>query len=909
MPRAPPTPNTENLNFDGFAENLPVITATSAPQTLMLQTQPIPTHFGHHILSVHIQNYVKYQVNTAGTNFPKWRKTLRLLLTMYKVMDHVTEGSAPADPDDDWRAVDIHLSMWFMATLTEDLYRLVQGTDGLACTTWNRLHRFFLSDQTSRYLYLNKAFRSTPRGDLTIDMYASKLQVVADDLAAIGRPVDERDLTVQFLNGLGERYKLQAEIMKLDPRSFADACSRLQLAEIDSATASLPLALRPSSSTAATVAKTAAAARLLTPGAGSLGGTLATPTLSVLVPITAARTRFPASCMGAARTTAAAAAVAVVVGADVATQGTSYQQPWYGYFAPMGTSFPPARWIPPNAGGVLGPRPGLHSQAYPVMYSGDVQNCTTVPALPYGAPSYAESPTPQHGAPPHAAPPHSFDYNAMVHAAMSNSPYQPPEWIMDSGASSHATENPGPTEPDALPIAIRSGILPPPTSYRPHAPATNLDPPRHPQYTAPTQTASPSTATPSPTHQSSPPGPSTLVCRARDSVPPNSHTPPHPARPTAPAPGPLPSLPPPATRPQPPPYVSVDPPDNLHPMVTRAKTGMRSMNLLPTAYKFPPFTPFTPTRPLFISRTAPPPSSPSAAPELTGASPESSHRRVVFFVFLSSASHRSKNSLPATSTTAEAIPMSSSTPPPSSEPIAAIPISSAPPPFIPMQLEPSKDSGKSIEGTSANPEDIAGAEQMEKKAEEAAKKSKARKRDDKAKGKWWPCFTTEIELRNLEAEGFIKPGSWRRVSGELNPAPEAGEWVVTKALIERGFSLPPSDFFSEILKSYELQPHHIAPNSILAISNHVALCEGHLRIALDLPLFQYFFSVKKEKVSQTSTLATCGGITFKLRPGRTYPHTDRNESVVLVRQLLLPEGCVGSGILKSAARLQGRPPH
>ncbi|KAK1650535.1 hypothetical protein QYE76_068340 [Lolium multiflorum] len=169
---------------------------------------------------------------------------------------------------------------------------------------------------------------------------------------------------------------------------------------------------------------------------------------------------------------------------------------------------------------------------------------------------------------------------------------------------------------------------------------------------------------------------------------------------------------------------------------------------------------------------------------------------------------------------------------------------------------------------------------MEKKAEEAAaKKSKARKRDDKAKGKWWPCFTSEIELRNLEAEGFIKPGSWRRVSGELNPAPEAGEWVVTKALVERGFSFPPSDFFSEILKAYELQPHHIAPNSIFAISNHVALCEGHLRVTPDLPLFQYYFSVKKEKISQTSTLATCGGVTFKLRPGRTYPHTYRHESV------------------------------
>ncbi|KAK1628289.1 hypothetical protein QYE76_002604 [Lolium multiflorum] len=135
---------------------------------------------------------------------------------------------------------------------------------------------------------------------------------------------------------------------------------------------------------------------------------------------------------------------------------------------------------------------------------------------------------------------------------------------------------------------------------------------------------------------------------------------------------------------------------------------------------------------------------------------------------------------------------------------------------------------------------------MEKKVEEAAaKKSKARSRDSEAKGKWWPCTTTETELRNLDAEGFLKPGSWRAVPGALTPAPEAGEWVVTKALIERGFSLPPSDFFTEILKAYQLQPHNIPPNSILAIRNHVTLCEGHLR----------------------------------LRPGRIYLHTDRHESV------------------------------
>ncbi|KAK1694468.1 hypothetical protein QYE76_011165 [Lolium multiflorum] len=179
-------------------------------------------------------------------------------------------------------------------------------------------------------------------------------------------------------------------------------------------------------------------------------------------------------------------------------------------------------------------------------------------------------------------------------------------------------------------------------------------------------------------------------------------------------------------------------------------------------------------------------------------------------------------------------------------------------------------------GTSAHPEKTSGAGQTEHQVEEVTKKSKARKRDSEAKGKWWPCTTTEMELKNLESEGFLQPGSWRSVPDELAPAPRDDEMVLTKALVERGFSFPPSDFFLEILKTYGLQPHNISPNSVLAISNHVALCEGHLRVTPEISLFQYFFSVKK--IRQSGELATCGSITFMLRPGRVYPPTDRHES-------------------------------
>nr|XP_051221961.1 uncharacterized protein LOC127340229 [Lolium perenne] len=108
----------------------------------------------------------------------------------------------------------------------------------------------------------------------------------------------------------------------------------------------------------------------------------------------------------------------------------------------------------------------------------------------------------------------------------------------------------------------------------------------------------------------------------------------------------------------------------------------------------------------------------------------------------------------------------------------ATPLSSAPPPFVPVQLDPTKDSDKDTEGTSAIPEKTSEAGQAEKKAEEiAAKKSKARQRDSESKGKWWPCTTTETELKNLEGEGFLLPGSWRTIPNALAPAPQDNEML------------------------------------------------------------------------------------------------------------------------------------
>jgi hypothetical protein len=166
---------------------------------------------------------------------------------------------------------------------------------------------------------------------------------------------------------------------------------------------------------------------------------------------------------------------------------------------------------------------------------------------------------------------------------------------------------------------------------------------------------------------------------------------------------------------------------------------------------------------------------------------------------------------------------------------------------------------------------------MAAKVQEAENKraSKARIREGE-RGQWWPCATTDVELRELQNEGMIST-HWSFTRDFDVPKPEAGEIVMTKAWVERGLSLPCSEFFLSVLNTYGLQPHNICPNSYLLLSNFVTLCEGHLGIRPDVRLWQFCFRVKKE--TKDKAMVNCGSMTFMLRPSRMYPPHDSHESV------------------------------
>ena len=58
---------------------------------------------------------------------------------------------------------------------------------------------------------------------------------------------------------------------------------------------------------------------------------------------------------------------------------------------------------------------------------------------------------------------------------------------------------------------------------------------------------------------------------------------------------------------------------------------------------------------------------------------------------------------------------------------------------------------------------------------------------------------------------------------KISPAPEEGERVVFRSHFLHGFILPASGFLRSFLEFYNLQPHHLTPNTVVLLSAFVMM--------------------------------------------------------------------------------------
>jgi hypothetical protein len=158
---------------------------------------------------------------------------MMMVLERYALLDHVNSDVASSN-DPGWRRLDNVVLNWISNSITPELHQVVRKRGATARHLWLAIENQFLGNREQRTLQLDVAFRNFVHGDLTVSEYCRKFKNMADALADLGSPIDDRILVLNILRGLNPRFEhLGAIIRRYTPfPSFLKVLDDLILEEL-----------------------------------------------------------------------------------------------------------------------------------------------------------------------------------------------------------------------------------------------------------------------------------------------------------------------------------------------------------------------------------------------------------------------------------------------------------------------------------------------------------------------------------------------------------------------------------------------------------------------------------------------------------------------------------------------------
>jgi hypothetical protein len=148
----------------------------------------------------------------SSTKYACWRDLMEQALQRYALLEHVTDDAPSTDPG--WIRMDSVVLNWISNSISADLHQVVREC---GCTTrhlWLTIENQLLSNREHHTLHLDAAFRTFVQGDLSVNEYRRMFKAMADGLADLGAPVDDRILVLNILWGLNQRFEHVGSIIQ-----------------------------------------------------------------------------------------------------------------------------------------------------------------------------------------------------------------------------------------------------------------------------------------------------------------------------------------------------------------------------------------------------------------------------------------------------------------------------------------------------------------------------------------------------------------------------------------------------------------------------------------------------------------------------------------------------------------------
>ncbi|PIA57119.1 hypothetical protein AQUCO_00600091v1 [Aquilegia coerulea] len=159
-------------------------------------------------------------VKLGANNYLLWRNQFIPLLTSQNLIGYV-DGSTtqPSRTTIDannktidntayavWKQADQLVMSLLYSSLTEEAMSEVLGLT-CAADVWKTLEEVFSYKSKSREIQLKDELQLMKKGTQSVDEYSRKFKLVCDQLAAMGKPVDDTDKVHWFLRGLGSEFR------------------------------------------------------------------------------------------------------------------------------------------------------------------------------------------------------------------------------------------------------------------------------------------------------------------------------------------------------------------------------------------------------------------------------------------------------------------------------------------------------------------------------------------------------------------------------------------------------------------------------------------------------------------------------------------------------------------------------
>jgi hypothetical protein len=182
---------------------------------------------------LNVRSLVNIVLDSTSTTYASWRDLMMMVLERYALLDHVdSDVSSSIDPG--WRRMDSVVLNWISNSITSELHQVIQERGATAHHLWLATENQFLGNREQRTLHLDAAFHNFVQGDLNVSEYCRKFKNMADALANLGSPVNDRILVLNILRGLNPRFEhLGAIIRRYTPfPSFLKVRDNLILEEL-----------------------------------------------------------------------------------------------------------------------------------------------------------------------------------------------------------------------------------------------------------------------------------------------------------------------------------------------------------------------------------------------------------------------------------------------------------------------------------------------------------------------------------------------------------------------------------------------------------------------------------------------------------------------------------------------------